>query len=85
MSITVQARALQVVTFLFESIQLTRSLYGVVKYIQLCKTSKNWEGVLCEMRIAEFRKGVFCGISNAEHSANYSLEFSRNLHSAKFK
>jgi len=28
-----------------------------------------------ELRNAEFRKGVFCGISPAERSANYTLEF----------
>jgi len=33
------------------------------------------------LRNAKFRKGVFCGISPAERSRNYTLEFFRIPHS----
>jgi len=29
--------------------------------------ARQWKGVLCRMRIAEFRKGVFCGSKIAEN------------------
>jgi len=44
------------------------------------------EGVLCGMRIADIWKSVFCGILlQVERSANYTWDFFRIPHFAKFK
>jgi len=57
--------------------------YGKIQHKTLHNVSihmvgcRNREGVLCEMRIAEIWKGVFCRISSAECSANYTLDIFR--------
>jgi len=54
-----------------------RSFYGVLRFSGI-------PGVLYGLRNAEIWEGVFCRISPAEHSANYTLEFFRIPYSGLF-